>query len=1183
MDNVWKPRGALKSQKPDAGGAVLRNYPMLGIVKDIVDPTRSGRIRVYISALGGDPENEKSWTPVLYMSPFFGATDTSGGNKDYGSFKANPASYGMWASPPDIGTIVICLFVNGDPNFGFYIGSIPDAEAMRMVPAIGANFSDQSEKVIFNNNEATKYGGATRVPVTNMNTNNSGETESSTFLVAPKPVHSFQASIMFQQGILRDPIRGPISSSAQRESPSRVGWGVSTPGRPIYQGGYTDEDIADVATNAKQKEGLKIVSRRGGHSIVMDDGDLIGQDNLVRIRTSQGHQILMSDDGQTLMILHSNGQSYIELGKEGTIDMYSTNSVNIRTQGDLNLHADNDININATKKLNIHADEININSDNKITQKAGNDYIVSTQGKHTHKVNGAMSMASSGQASFASGSTTFINGNVINLNTGSTSVVPADVELIPLIAQTDTLFSKEKGWSPAPGKLLTIVSRAPAHAPWANAGQGVDVKTNLDADAQLPASADPQVTAANENAATTPEYPATTVPAAATVPTVPAASPSVDQNTTSALVSATAANASSSVPEAVKAGAGVVKDAAGAATGVAVGVTGLTANALQNAGCIKPGSADLVDSLVKAGKTLEQAMPSNLFTGQNSSANLTDFVNNASAQATATVANLQQAQALLNKTGLVSGLEGAAATAGPLLSTALNGVGPTVDAIKNVGAELNIATNNLQGSVDGVMKSMASGNFAANLSQNVTGGLAGIANSAKEMAKGIADVIDSAKGPAAAAFESITKSLKSFEANIPQDLKAIAEKNRKENENANNTGTSDPYEGLTEEQLEKLGGADPTDPFIRSRLGLPPLGGTASPSSLASGMSNFPGGSGAIASVVNNATSGTNIVPGIAGVKSLINNVSTATTNNINLDSAINAAKGLASELPNIPTNIDEAINQARNLTAGIPSVGASIDSAVTASTNFLSGVSGEISPASLNSLSSSLTTSLGEASKLLPVALDKLKEGTSSLTSLVSSGLNPGAASQLNAAIASLSAGGPVAIKMPTVALNTTDRKSLTDSLKSVLPAGVPVPNFSGTSASAKSSAEAQQQTKTENAKKIEDLNKQYDEQKKVIDRAEAAYYKAKVDSLPGDPAIQAARDKWDQEVKKQAEISKEIAGLLGINVNVPGLSAIQQQGTQLNASGAKLEKFLRTNPFTGEVGQGNQPPPSDNYQGGG
>ena len=72
----------------------------------------------------------------------------------------------------------------------------------------------------------------------------------------------------------------------------------------------------------------------------------------------------------------------------------------------------------------------------------------------------------------------YVNGSKINLNTGSTSVTPVEVPKIPIVTHTDTLFDKIKGWLSAPGYLLSIVSRAPAHAPWSNANQGVDVKVN---------------------------------------------------------------------------------------------------------------------------------------------------------------------------------------------------------------------------------------------------------------------------------------------------------------------------------------------------------------------------------------------------------------------------------------------------------------------------------------------------------------------------------------------------------------------------------------------------------------------------------------------------------------------------------------------------------------------------------
>jgi len=234
----------------------------------------------------------------------------------------------------------------------------------------------------------------------------------------------------------------------------------------------------------------------------MDDGDNLGKDQLVRLRTAMGHQILMSDDGQCLFIIHSNGQSWIELGKEGTIDMYASNSVNIRTQGDLNLHADNNININAMNALNIAADSINISSEKATTQRVGGNFSFSSLGKYTVKVGAGMSMSSAGPASYSSTGMTYINGSNVNLNTGSSPLVPAEVKPIPLVAHTDTLYDTVKGFAAAPGKLLSIVSRAPAHAPWANAGQGIDIKVNFSANANLPSSPSSAVTDSNSEAGT---------------------------------------------------------------------------------------------------------------------------------------------------------------------------------------------------------------------------------------------------------------------------------------------------------------------------------------------------------------------------------------------------------------------------------------------------------------------------------------------------------------------------------------------------------------------------------------------------------------------------------------------------------------------------------------------------------
>jgi len=1125
-EDYFKPRGRTKASEPDAGNAVTREVPVFGIVKDNIDPTRSGRLRVYISDLGGDdPDDSDSWTTVSYMTPFYGRTEPSGGDTGYGEFTTNSSSYGMWNSPPDIGTTVICMFVNGDPNYGFWIGCVPKPEALYMVPAIGS-----SDKVITNEGEANSYGGATRLPVTNMNSNNSAISDSPTFLNEPKPVHSYVASILSQQGLIRDPVRGTISTSAQRESPSRVGWGVSSPGRPIYEGGFTDESIADAATSGS-KDGLKIIARRGGHSIVMDDGDLTGADQLVRIRSALGHQILMSDDGQCLFIIHSNGQSWIELGKEGTIDMYATNSVNIRTQGDLNLHADNNINMHAAKQLNIQAESINMNSDKDTNHKIGTNYSVYTKGAETHKVDQQMSFESGSDASFASKNIAYINGSKINLNTGSTGTTPKVVPPIPIQAHTDTLFDSVKGYAAAPGKLLSIVSRAPAHAPWANWGQGVDVKTSTNASSELPSPPAPAV--AKTNVAVNGATPATvTAASAATVPPVGAVSAALDKNTTAAMVSAVAKSAADGPAKAAVAlGTGVVETANGAVA--AVGSLAQTPKQLEAAGILKPGAATLVNSLVQGGANVASAMTNNLFTGKPGAETLTALVQNTGAQVQAQVELFQKSQTALTTAGVMTGKEAPAAVAGLVMAGSQVGITATLDTVKTVASSASTAIGQVTGAVNSatsaVAGAMATGNFAATLATTTTGGLGSIAgalsSAAKTAADGISGLLDTAKGVAGSAFAAVTSAFKPFKAGVPQNLTAIAEANAKELASKVEGALASPgsLANSLGQQTNLLGqatgalGSAATNAIgaatggltgaltsigntvasavsgVSSAISNVTKGVTAAMQGVSSGLTAIPGGQNAISSVVNNSKGVLNSIPGTSAITGLINNVSTAATNGIS--SAASLASGAAS------------------LTG--------VTSGLTTATGSLSGA--------LNSATGALTSTINNATGSLGSALagglDTLKKGTASLSSLALTGLPPGLGSQLSAAMNSLSAGGSLPIKLPTVAENTLDRSEVTAQLSSVLGnPKIPLPNFSGGQAAFSLNLSKKQQESFAQFDKVQkDLEKAQDE----VFELRKAYYDAKKDLPAGDPGIDAARNALVAKEQAVVAIYKELERL--------------------------------------------------------
>ncbi len=1071
-----KPRGSTKASRPDAGGAVLRSVPLFGIVKDNIDPIRSGRLQVYISDLGGlDPDDSNSWVTVSYMTPFYGVTTPSGANTGWGEYIKNPNSYGMWNSQPDIGTTVICIFINGDPNYGFWIGCVPQPEALHMVPAIGG-----TDNIVANAGEAKGLGGAVRLPVVNLNTNNAGLANSNRFLTDAKPVHSYVASILAQQGLIRDPIRGVIGSSAQREAPSRVGWGVSTPGRPIYEGGFTDETIADAATNGGQTTGLKVVARRGGHTLVMDDGDILGRDQLVRIRSSLGHQILMSDDGQTLFIIHANGQSYVELGKEGTIDMYSTNSFNVRTQGDLNLHADNNININAGKALNISADTIAINSEKQTTQKVGTDFSLYASGQYTTKIDGKMSFASGADASFYSDSITYFNGSKINLNTGASSLVPQEVKPLPVVAHTDTLNDATKGWLAAPGKLLSIVSRAPAHAPWSSANQGVDVKVNNNASAALPSAPSPAVAAANASAGA-PTNPVT-VAVASTVPPSSAISAALDKNTTGTMVgqiSTLAANGPAAA--AVKLGAGTIETANGVVA--AVGAMAQSPAQLEAAGVIKPGSAALVEKNINNGMSIAKALTPNLFTGKDGAANLTSYVNNPVAQVATQVATFTQAQTALTQTGLITGKESGTAIAGLVMSAATAGIQNTVNLVSNaagvITGAVNGAISNVVGAATGALNSVlgsaaslvSAGNFAGNLASTVTGGLSSIAGSLGGMAKGavagIAGLLDNAKGVAASAFAAISGALPTLKAGVPQNIREITE-------------------------TAQAAAQAPASNALSGALGAVTGGITGALSAVTGGIT---GALGAVTGAVNTT---------IGAATGLIKTTLGATTN---LSTGLGALPGGANVVSSVVNNAIGAINSVPGVSAVTGLIGQA-----SAITNGLSNLS-SINPLASSGALNAVTGAAGALTK----GLDDLKSGKLSLASLASAGLPTGAAAQLNAAISSMSSGGAVQIKLPTVAINTNDRSELTSQVTSLLgDAKIPAPNFAGASEDTYKAGLSKIDAKKEKYKEIDAKLEALNEEAKTVRaqyNASAETYENANNNLPaGDPSVRAIYETTQQ-----------------------------------------------------------------------
>lgn len=475
--NIERSKGRAQNFENNRGGTAADTGPFIGVVTSNVDPARSGRLQVFIEQFStGDTTNPETWRWVAYLPPFYGTTEAGGADTGPGTYPGNQQSYGMWFTPPDIGTRVFCFFVDGDPDQGHYVGCVPEPGLNHMIPGLGSAPSGQY--VTQNVTQEEYFVNAKQLPVTEINTNNSGIDNDPEFFNKPKPVHSYQSAIFFQQGLSDDIERGPIGSSAQRESPSTV-YGFSTPGQPIYQGGLDPQSIrSQILSGSVKPQDVKVIGRQGGHTLVMDDGDLDGKNTLVRLRSSKGHQITMSDSGNFFYITHANGQTWIELGAEGTVDVFSTNSVNVRSQGDINLHADRDINMYAGRNVNIKANEkLNVAATQNINLASEDTMTLYSSAALGIRSDATLSLKSK-TGNWKSASSLNLVGKPINLNSGG----GGDVKVPKLFSKTlldDTKFDFNTGWQVTPGGITSIVTRAPTHEPYSYHNQGTDVQTSL--------------------------------------------------------------------------------------------------------------------------------------------------------------------------------------------------------------------------------------------------------------------------------------------------------------------------------------------------------------------------------------------------------------------------------------------------------------------------------------------------------------------------------------------------------------------------------------------------------------------------------------------------------------------------------------------------------------------------------
>lgn len=284
----------------------------MGVVKDNADPAQHGRLKIYIPSIDSKDFNVEDLPWATYCSPFGGTTADFVTGRD-GSQVPGASSYGFWAIPKT-GAQVLVGFLEGEPLIRFWMGCFFQPELNRTLPQ-SVNTPPISTEI----DESGLIPQAT-IPHYEKNLNEAG--------LGPNDKH-FKTRGGFERSV-------SYPENKTKAKPSGDGYAP----KPL-EPSKSDSQTVSLTTP-------------GRHYWAMHDVDEFCR---VRIKTTEGSQIILDDTNERIYISTARGRNWIELDEgSGKIHFYTSSKFSVHSENDLNLYSSENINIVAKKRVNIQSE-----------------------------------------------------------------------------------------------------------------------------------------------------------------------------------------------------------------------------------------------------------------------------------------------------------------------------------------------------------------------------------------------------------------------------------------------------------------------------------------------------------------------------------------------------------------------------------------------------------------------------------------------------------------------------------------------------------------------------------------------------------------------------------------------------------------------------------------------------------
>jgi hypothetical protein len=384
------------------------NGMTLGEVVDTNDPQQMGRLRI-VCPFWGDPidptpEQIDQLPWAMYLSPFGGSTETIT-RGDGATETTGQVSYGMWGIPKK-GAQVLVATVDGDSMHRVYMGSVFKPHMPHTLPhgrnieGVGAPLSSSEQPIEpLASNINKSFGDASKYEWHSRGVDYS--------------VAAVDRVVIDSNQQLTPSLRSDTKDATQTLADGKS--------RNLRQGYAADratktEQLSNRYTNGQSYDSqVYSWTSPGFHAISMDDRP---ENSRIRVRTTAGHQIIMDDTNERIYISTFEGNNWIEMDRNGNIDLYSERNVSVHAKKDINFQAGEHIRLQAKDSIHLRADnEIRFHSINDTHMK--NDNLRNNSATNINLTAGA-----DYNGNFANG---YVSADTYNFTTTDFSVVSTSI------------------------------------------------------------------------------------------------------------------------------------------------------------------------------------------------------------------------------------------------------------------------------------------------------------------------------------------------------------------------------------------------------------------------------------------------------------------------------------------------------------------------------------------------------------------------------------------------------------------------------------------------------------------------------------------------------------------------------------------------------------------------------------